>query len=286
MSATINLRDLSQIFTTINFNRVVRSSDYKATKKKIRNFYSREEFPNIDYKTAINHVYSHLELNYRCEYFYKNNLFNKCFLEKYKLSTTSIYSEFKIGSSIADFVLINGCIKVFEIKTDLDNIEKLKGQISNYQKFADFVYIVVSPKLSKKLLEDYSASNVGIIEFTNDNSFEELKEASRNPALFDHQTLFKSLRKLEYIEIINDYYGFVPDVPNTKIFRICFELALEIEVEIFQKLVLNKLKKRKIKCHEYLESDSTPYSLKHIAYLLDFNEDEYLNLYKFLNKRL
>ncbi|MBK8488806.1 MAG: sce7726 family protein [Bacteroidetes bacterium] len=280
-----SLRSLSEIFTTSNFNKVVRQKDYKLTEKKIRKHYSTVKI-NTTYKKVLGSLYLELESEYRSEYFYKNNLLNRYLLKQFSLSTTSVFNEFKIGNSIADFILLNGKARIFEIKTDLDGLAKLEKQLNDYKQFADLVYIVTSSKYIDKLVLDYSDSTIGVIEFTQRNTFKEHKKAESNSTFFNHLTLFKTLRKGEYLDIVNSYFGYIPDVPNTKIFKACFELISSIEVIEFQKLAFNKLKKRKIKCPDLLESKKTPFELKQICYTLDFSEHEYNLLYTFLNKTI
>lgn len=280
-----SFRSLSEIFTPSNFNKIVRQGDYKLTTKKIKKHYFSCS-KNTNYKKVIENLYIQLQADYRSEYFYKNSLFNKYLLKQYSLSTTSVFNEFKIGNSIADFVLLNGSVRIFEIKTDLDGLDKLEKQINDYKQFADLVYIVTSSKYVNKVLADYANSTIGVIEFTQRNTLREHKKAESNSQYFSHQTIFKTLRKQEYLDIVKSHFGSIPDVPNTKIFRACLELVLKIEITNFQKLAFNKLKNRKIKCPNLLESEKTPIELKHICYTLDFSEQEYNSLYTFLNKSI
>jgi hypothetical protein len=198
------------------------------------------------------------------------------------MSTTTVFNEFKIGNSIADFVLLNGTARVFEIKTDLDGLDKLNKQINDYRQFADLVYIVTSSKFIKKILLDYSDTTIGIIELTHKNTLKEIKKAESNLIYFNPLVIFKTLRKSEYLEIIYDFYNYIPDVPNTKIFKVCLELIYNIEPATFQKLAFQKLKKRKIKCPSLLKSEKTPMELKQICYSLDLSERDYNSLYTFL----
>ena len=95
-----SLRSLSEIFTTSNFNKVVRQNDYKLTETKLKKHYLKET-TNNSYKKVLANLYLELQSEYRSEYFYKNNLLNKYLLKQYSLSTTSVFNEFKIGNSIA-----------------------------------------------------------------------------------------------------------------------------------------------------------------------------------------
>lgn len=280
-----SLRSLSEIFTNSNFSKVVRNNDYRLTEQKLKKNYSKSS-TRITYKNVLERLYFELQKDYRSEYFYKNSLFNKYLLKQYSLATTSVFNEFKIGNSIADFVLLNGSARIFEIKTDLDGLDKLQKQVNDYRLFADLVYIVTSSKYISKLLLDYSNSTIGVIEFTQRNTFKEHKKAESNAAFFDHLQIFKTLRKVEYLDIVHNYFGYIPNVPNTKIFKVCLELVSSIDIVEFQKMAFNKLKKRKIKCPDLLESENTPFELKQICYTLDFSEQEYNSLYTFLHKTI
>lgn len=273
-------RSLSQIFTPSIFKDLVKSSDY--TKMNYRIQKHLIGFSMNDYNSVLEFLYSKLEKNYRNEYLFKNALLNKKLLGTYSLKTTTVLNEFKIAGSIADFVLLNGEVRVFEIKTDLDGFDKLEKQINDYKKFADKIYIVVSKYNSSKIENLYRNSNIGIIEFTNKNTLRTIKEAFTDKDYFDHSTIFKTLRKYEYLEILVDHYGFVPNVPNTQIFRDSLELVKQIDINTFQFLALQKLKERKLKCPEILESELIPKELKHLCYTLNFSQKEYDNLFKFL----
>lgn len=58
-------------------------------------------------------------------------------------SDTRIYREKKIGSSICDMLAVTKRLVGFEIKSDLDNYERLERQIKAYDTFFDKNYIVV-----------------------------------------------------------------------------------------------------------------------------------------------
>lgn len=276
------IRSLSQIISPSNFKKIVREDDYQSTFYKLKKYTKvSDSTTNLD---AINLIYNSLLKNYKNEYVYKNILTNKLLLKKYSLKNTIALNEFNIGKSIADFVLLNGEARVYEIKTELDNLEKLDKQIEDYCQFGDKVYIVTSSKHVNKLIELYNNSTIGIIELTSRNALKTIKEATSNVATFNYEKLFKTLRKQEYLEIIDEYFHFVPEVSNTKIFKECLALAKKIEVSLFQKLVVNKLKSRNISNPKKIQEKVIPDSLKHICYTLDFSKNEYEKLNSFLNK--
>ncbi|WP_418636423.1 sce7726 family protein [Winogradskyella sp.] len=277
------IRSLSQIISPSNFKKIVRKDDCYSTFYKIKKHtIVTDSTTNLD---TINVIYNSLLKNYKNEYVYKNILTNKLLLKKYSLKNTIALNEFNIGKSIADFVLLNGEARIYEIKTELDNLEKLDTQVLDYCKFGDKVYIVTSSKHINKLIELYANSTIGIIELTSRNALKTIKEATSNEATFSYETLFKTLRKQEYLDIIEEYFNFVPEVSNTRIFKECLALAKKIEISLFQKLVVKKLKSRNISNPKKIQEKAIPESLKHICYSLDFSKKEYEKLNSFLNQK-
>ena len=145
-----SLRSLSQIFTPSNFKQIVRKKEYSFTNKRINKHISFQ--PPLKNKGLIEFIYQELHNNYKNEYLYKNALINKLLLGRYSLNTTTIINEFKIGNSIADFVLLNGEVRIFEIKTELDSLSKLSKQLLDYSRFADKVYVVTNSKFIDRLV--------------------------------------------------------------------------------------------------------------------------------------
>ncbi len=281
---TESLRSLSQLFTPTTFAKVVKKNVFSIVDSRFDKHLVKQE--KLSRNALIKFIYQRLEKQYKSEYLFKNALINKLLLGKYSLNTTTVINELKIGSSVADFVLLNGEIRIFEIKTELDNLRKLNKQIDDYRRIANEVYIVSNSKYINALIKLYNNDNIGIIEYTDRKTLKEIVPAKNNTEHFDHILLFKSLRKPEYLELIKEYFGYIPYVPNTMIFKECLSMVTTIDAVVFQNLVLNHLKRRRIKCPEFLKSSKTPFELKHLCYTLDFSQTEYLKLYEFLNKKV
>ncbi len=275
----INLRILSKVFSPPIFQKIVREEDFIPFEKKItKYFFENSCNSNLD---IIKTLYKFLQKQYRCEYIYKNNLFINI-IEEHGLKDTLTINELKVGISKADLVLLNGSIRIYEIKTELDGLSKLSKQLNDYQKFANKVYIVTDEKYAKKLMLEYCDTNIGIIVFNDKNKLETIKDSCDNSSLFEFDTIFKILRKQEYLDLVVDNFGLIPPVSNTKIFKTCYEMLSTIDIIDFQNQVLNKLKSRKLAEPELLKSSKTPIELKHICNSLDFSKQEYQKLYNFL----
>lgn len=279
------LRSLSTIYTTGAIKNIINHDGLLIFKSKInkhrKNVLSKYKSSKVS--DLLKNVYQEMTNNYRNEYIYKNKILYEYLLKRYSLRTTILLNEFKIGKSIADTILINGEVKLFEIKTDLDNLLRLESQLIEYSKAVEKIYIVTNTRFIKKLKEIYSHESYGLIEFTDNNRLKIHKDAAVVRDNFEHTILFKMLRKQEYIKLIKDNFGYVPDVPNTLIYRECLKKSFEIDIISFQKMVFNLIKKRNIRSPELLKNNKTPDQLKYICYTLDLDNNEYDRLYNILD---
>lgn len=274
-----DFRILSQVFSPPIFHKVVRENNFSLFEKKVNKYIElHSDYSNLD---VIRFLYKSLQKNYRCEYIYKNNL-TVDIIKNYALKDSLIINELKVGASKADLVLLNGTVRIYEIKTELDDLSKLSKQLADYQKFADKVYVVTDEKYSKKLLNEYIHTSIGLIAFDAKNKLNVLKDAKSNSSLFNFETIFKILRKREYLDLVAINFGSIPEIPNTKIFKECYSLLSQLDKSDFQKQVLNILKERRLQQPGLLKSNNTPKELKHICNSLDFSYQEYQNLYNFL----
>ena len=96
--------------------------------------------------STIQNVYNKLSRSYRNEYFYKNTLLNKRLLGIHSVNTTTALTEIPVGRAKPDFILINGKAVVYEIKTELDNFDRLENQINEYYKAFNHVAILTYEK--------------------------------------------------------------------------------------------------------------------------------------------
>lgn len=172
--------------------------------------------------------YKDLSSNYRGEYFYKNVIAEKILIGRHSLNTATAISEFRVGKSKADCVIINGHSTCYEIKSEFDNLDRLENQLNQYQKIFDKIYIVTSCHHIKKVIENKNTS-IGIIELTKRNSLKIVREAIIEEHEIDIKTLIRSLRVGEYTEIVRSIYGCIPQVPNTEIFSECEKLLLDAQ---------------------------------------------------------
>ena len=200
----------------------------------------------------ISEIYTRLNQQQRNEYFYMNTLLNKLLCGIHNVNTTVAFSQVRIEHSIADFVMINGEGQVYEIKSDLDNFERLNDQLYDYFKAFSKVSVLASEherEHVEKVLDKLGdmGDSVGIYVLSeNDTIFS--KTSGRQPKQYDenldYKTIFSLLRKKEYENIILNYYHELPKVAPVFFYRTCLELFKKIPILDAQRLAFQELKKR------------------------------------------
>ena len=234
---------------------------------------------SISLSEFFNMIFRFLLKNYRNEYIYKNIIANKILLGKHSLKTSQILTEFRIGKNKADFIILNGATTVYEIKSEYDSFSRLDKQINTYSKAFEFVNVITSPFQTEKAFYTLP-DNIGILSLTNRNTISIIRKPKSNLKSIDLSMLFDSLRKNEYLQIIKAYYGYIPNVPNTKIFSVCKELYCEMPIEKAVKLTNEILKKRNYSDFIIQQINKVPYSL--VAYILSLGSNK-TRIEKFLN---
>lgn len=233
----------------------------------------------------ISEIYAHLGKQQRNEYYYMNTLLNKLLDGIHNVNTTTAFSQIHIGHSIADFVMINGEGRVYEIKSDLDNFDRLYDQLSDYYRAFSKVSVLASIHELEKVKQVLSTFGdmgdaVGIYVLSERNTIFS-RERSQEPVeyndMLDHANIFKLLRKHEYENVLLRYNGQVPQSNPVFHYKICLENFEKIPIFHAQKLAYQELKKRnKITIEEFeaiqLELKSVIYFSGLVRKLPELNE--------------
>jgi hypothetical protein len=200
--------------------------------------------PSMSLAQFFDLIYMILFKSYRNEYIYKNAIANKILLGRHSLKTSHMLIEFRVGNCKADVVVVNGTSAVYEIKSELDSFARLENQIKNYLKIFDYINVITSVSQVNKL-KSILPDKAGILLLTNRNTISTIRESKSNRKNTNPSILFDSLRKNEYVKAIKEYFGIVPDVPNTQIYKECKELFSKIPAELAHDLTINILRRRR-----------------------------------------
>ncbi len=240
------------------------------------------------YKSVITDFYQELMHTHRNEYFYKNELLNSLLIQNGKISSCSALTELPVADSKTDMIFVdkNDVGTVYEIKTELDTLNRLESQIQDYYKAFPYIYVVTSSNHLHQLEQALEETNVGIIKLTNDNKFVYRKEAAYNAGSFSHDVLFRILRKKEFESIVMKYFGKLPEVSDFVYYRTCFELLENLDIVLFQKEVMSCLRKRNLVQDVDDFTKNVPYELSFYGYFSKKCRNKWDMLGKFLDTEI
>ena len=247
-----NSRAINRVFTRNVINDLLQKGSNKVFDYVVRRYV--DDCENKTHGELFSEIYAHLGKEKRNEYYYMNTLLNKLLVGIHSVNTTTVLSNVRIGQAIADFVMINGEGKIYalEVKSALDNFDRLYNQVSNYYKAFSKVSVLLSEhdlnKVERMLSQfDGLGESVGLYLLTDrDTIFN--KATIREPKQFDdyldYACIFKLLRKREYENILVRKDGEIPKVAPAFHFRACFEQMQKMPILKFQEEAFAELKKR------------------------------------------
>lgn len=270
---------LNRVFTRNTIRQLIDEGESQAFTAAIRRYVNN--YSEMTNGECISTIYQHLKSEYQNEYYYKNTLLNKLLLGVHSPRTTTALTEVPVGNSKADFILINGKAVVYEIKTALDNFDRLDGQLSDYYKAFSRVVVVTSESNYAEIQKRLTNSPVGICILTSRGTLSIRKEPEEKLDDLCKSTMFKILRKDEYEHILLDLFGELPRVSQFEYYRACKTMFDSLSNEVAHRYFIQALKKRtKIEIESY---EDVPYELKFLVYFSNLKKKDYSKLNDFLN---
>lgn len=276
---------ITKVFTVPYFDSLVEKAHVPDSFLKCIARYIKED-NKLTYGKAISQIYEYMDSDYRNEYYYKNTIFNQLLIQKHDLYNTAALTELPVSNSKADFVMINGKGMVYEIKTDLDNFQRLQSQINDYYKVFSYVNVVVSKRQVEKVREVLKDTKVGIFELTNSGKLVRRKKAFCNREELSYEAMFQILRKKEFETILLDYFGKLPEVNNFEYYRECLRWLKRINIVGLQKRIMSILKQRTILSIEDVFEKRVPNELSFYVYFSKKYRSNYDALDEFLSKEV
>lgn len=173
---------------------------------KKNDFFIKNNIKN--YSELFTVVYEIIKNDYKCEYIYLNEIFINEILKNHE-TNHKIITEFYVNNSRADLVIINGTTTVYEIKTELDTLNRLEKQLEDYVKVFDKIYVVTNKNLVnpvKNILKNnISIKNVGIYILENDGNLKKAKQSYSHIKKLDKESIYNCLLKKESEKIDSNY---------------------------------------------------------------------------------
>lgn len=279
---TSQFQILSRVFTRKVILDLIRNGTNDLYHSAVKRLLQKNQVLKETNFDIIRELYLINQKFYRNEYFYKNTILNKILLGRHSINTTIALNEVPIDKSVADFVLINGRAILYEIKSEIDNTERLDSQIENYYKAFDMIFIVTHEKNEQRLINNYNNENVGLIVLNNRNQLSIRREAKSDTTKLEKEAIFKLLRKHEYENIIFRIYNTLPVANDIMYYRECFNWISKIDTEELYQMAINELHQRNISFGDDYQR-TVPYELRFPLYFANMRGEDYLRLDSFLN---
>lgn len=237
------LRDYSSLFSRRETISML-NNDFTSVDIKVHRYINTLPRKAIEsYSSFLKYAYNLLKNNYPNEYVFKNSFLNQELINEVGTSNSVIINEFRTGSSVVDLAMFNGISKAFEIKTELDTVQRLKSQLESYKEAFNRVYIIV-PESRLDSYQNYDKT-VGLIAFDPESNkkFHTVRESEIRLDL-KRSVLMENLNTHEYKDLIEQFYGELPEMNSFNQYAICFQLLKQIPTLELNNLYLSQMKNR------------------------------------------
>lgn len=210
---------------------------------------------------------------YRHEYAYKAAITNKILLGTHSLKTASMLSEFRVGKSKADIVILNGTSSAYEIKSERDKLDRLESQINSYLKVFARVNIITGENHLEEI-KSKTSDEVGVLLLNDRYQISTIRKSVERKDRIEPQTLFESLQRKEQIEILMQFGVALPDVPNTQLHEALKEKFSKLPSAQVHDVTINTLKKTRSLLRLQDFTQNIPQSLYAIALSISLKKNE------------
>lgn len=151
----------------------------------------------------------------------------------------------------ADLVVANGKLSAFEIKSDLDRLDRLVGQLTTYEKFFDKVYLVCTEKHVDQAL-DLASPRVEVwqVKARKDGSVNwKICKRGQSALITDHSALLGFATRKDIVRFIRENrLSFSPKASRFEL----LEYAQRIPVEKTRGFALSLIKSKYAEYHASL----------------------------------
>lgn len=215
--------------------------------------------------------------DFRYEYAYRAAVTHKVLLGIHSLNTASMLSEFRVGASKADLVILNGTSTVYEIKSERDNLDRLSAQLASYFKVFSRVNIIASESHVEALLGKIP-HYVGIVLLSNRLKISTVREAQNRLDDICPLTILESLQRGEAFEILRAFDLPIPAVPNTRLHAELGKIFAKLPAHDLHECMIHVLKETRSLLPLSELAGALPKSLKPLAFSTSLRQQDHNRL--------
>lgn len=273
-------RDYARIFNRSTFLALANGEDPKHVFSKIDTAKLPDFVQTVGDLFRI--AFESTRKSYRNEYIYKTAITNKVVFGRHSPRTTTVCVELPVGGSIADIAIYNGTSTAYEIKTELDTPRRLISQTSDYLRAFEYTYIVTHPNLAERYAEN-AHPYLGVMSVSSQGTLKKIKTASSNLENIDSNTIFRILRKSEFIAAAERVSGESVNLANGLIREHCQKIFVNLDIAEAHKIYVDTLKRRTTSADFALFLKSLPEHLRVLGYATPLSKSQRLRFVSSLN---
>ena len=232
---------------------------------------------------VVDAAYELLARSYRSEYVYKNLIASKVFVGRHRAANSVLINEFAVGSAVADSLMVNGRATAYEIKTELDNPDKLAHQLIEYYRAVPLVNVVVHESAASRYASALRETPTGLISVGKRWQLSIVKPAKQSGEGLCVRTMFNTLRVREVEAALVDLGFLLPDVPNGRRYEEHLNLAMQVPPAVFHRAWMAAIKRRRLRGDVELHRDPKLFALRALLVQLDPTHLEGANLLTWLS---
>lgn len=218
---------------------------------------------------------------YRCEYVYKSALADRIVFGRHSPRTASMHVELPVGSSIVDVAVFNGTSTAYEIKTEFDSDKRLTSQSPDYLKVFDKVFVVTHPLLAARYAANVDP-RVGILSLSERNQLSEVRPAQSDVSRIDPFSVFRMLRRDEYVSVVSKHFGPQPALPNGALFAHYEDLFVTLDRQTVHEAFVSAMRHRTTDAATVRFVSELPKSLRPLGYASPLSGTQRTTLLKVL----
>jgi hypothetical protein len=257
-------RSIAGLFTTATLRSLAAPAPWEAMRRL--GTYPHIFEADIALGDLFDQMFAGLARTRPSEYVFKNTIVSRLIFGRHRPTTAGAMLEMPIGRSVADVVVVNGTITMYEIKTDLDSFARLDDQLADYSTLADNVYVVTSKSRSNAALRA-APSHIGVLSVDNRGRLSACREAAGGLHRVTAASMFGSLRQAERIEVLRRLRAH-DDRTDHSALREMFD---SVPVADLYPEVVRSLRARLMAPSDLVSAQQFPHSLRALAYGAELN---------------
>ena len=261
LTSTERLRILSRIFTRPTFASLSKSGDWRLACGFLEQHGLVRPGNPSPLASLFDSAWKELRLKYRTEYIYKNEIANRLIFGLHSPRIAAMHVEFPVGRSIVDVAVFNGTSTAYEVKTEYDSARRLQTQTSDYLKAFERVFVVAHPASAANYAVIVPAE-VGVLSLTRRGSLSIVKSAQSAASHLDSVTMFRCLRREEYLSALAPFHPGLAELPNGIVGQRAMEAFQQLRPSIAHKIFMDALRSRSTSGETPKFLESLPRSLR------------------------